>query len=89
MPRKDEQEPAQQSQVQSPREADKSTAGIEEQAQAQVDADAELGYRGVEVDLTPNEAYTVAGVSAGTPVPETQQDPAAARLAATNPDLRP
>jgi hypothetical protein len=31
------------------------------------------GYRGVEVDQTPNEAYTVAGVLKDMPTPETQR----------------
>lgn len=30
------------------------------------------GYRGVQVDTTPNENYTVAGVLAGKPTPETE-----------------
>jgi hypothetical protein len=29
------------------------------------------GFRGQEVDPTPNEAYTVAGVTSGAPTPET------------------
>lgn len=29
------------------------------------------GYRGVQADTTPNENYTVAGVIAGKPTPET------------------
>lgn len=39
----------------------------------------EQGFRGVEVDPTPNEHYTVAGVTAGKPTPET--DTAAAKAA--------
>lgn len=35
------------------------------------------GYRGVKVDPTPNEAYTVAGVTSGQPTPETDADLAA------------
>jgi hypothetical protein len=31
------------------------------------------GYRGVQADETPNENYTVAGVLAGKPTPETEQ----------------
>lgn len=52
--------------------ADTSTADV----QAQVDADTERGFRGVEVDPTPNEAYTVAGVTGGAPTPETDDDQA-------------
>lgn len=50
-----------------------------DQVQAAVDAETERGFRGVEVDQTPNEAYTVAGVTSGQPTPET--DPEAAELA--------
>jgi hypothetical protein len=32
------------------------------------------GYRGVEADPTPDEHYTVQGVLAGKPTPETDQD---------------
>lgn len=38
----------------------------------------EVGLLGVEVDPTPNSAYTVAGVVAGEPTPETDADAAAA-----------
>lgn len=38
----------------------------------------EAGLLGVEVDPTPNEHYTVAGVVAGKPTPETDPDAAAA-----------
>lgn len=37
----------------------------------------EQGFRGVKVDPTPNENYTVAGVTSGAPTPET--DPKTAR----------
>lgn len=33
----------------------------------------ERGFRGAEVDPTPNENYTVRGVSAGKPTPETDE----------------
>ncbi|MEU7597284.1 hypothetical protein AB0B79_30270 [Streptomyces sp. NPDC039022] len=39
----------------------------------------EQGFYGVETDPTPNEHYTVAGVTAGKPTPET--DPEAAEAA--------
>lgn len=43
----------------------------------------EQGFYGVETDPTPNEHYTVAGVVAGKPTPETDADSAAqARKAA-------
>lgn len=42
-----------------------------EQVQEKMDEITEKGYRGVAVDPTPNEAYTVAGVTSGAPTPET------------------
>ena len=39
--------------------------------QQKVDAEIAQGFRGVEVDSTPNENYTVAGVTKGLPTPET------------------
>jgi hypothetical protein len=41
------------------------------EVQEKVDAEQERGFRGVEVDPTPNENYTVAGVTSGAPTPET------------------
>jgi hypothetical protein len=37
------------------------------------------GFRGVEVDGTPNQNYTVEGVTSGAWVPEMAEDPVAAR----------
>lgn len=45
-------------------------AGVD-QVQATVDAENAQGFRGTKVDPTPNEHYTVAGVTAGKPTPET------------------
>jgi hypothetical protein len=42
-----------------------------DQVQQQVDAEEEQGFRGEKVDPTPNEHYTVAGVLADKPTPET------------------
>lgn len=44
------------------------------QAEVQKKADEELdqGFRGVEVDETPNENYTVGGVTSGKPTPESE-----------------
>lgn len=53
------------------------TAGGAEQVQAKMDEEQEQGFRGVKVDPTPNEHYTVAGVIAGKPTPETDPDAAA------------
>lgn len=47
-----------------------------EQVQERVDQEQEQGYVGRKVDPTPNENYTVAGVTSGAPTPET--DPALA-----------
>lgn len=55
--------------------ADTSTAEV----QAKADADQARGFRGMEVDPTPNEAYSIAGVTSGAPTPET--DDAAAEVA--------
>ena len=54
--------------------ADKVDTG---KVQEKVDTELEQGFRGVEVDPTPNENYTVAGVTSGAPTPET--DPEAAK----------
>lgn len=54
------------------------------QVQETVDVETEQGFRGVEVDQTPNEAYTVTGDHSSTP--EAQADPVVARKAASNPD---
>lgn len=54
-----------------------------EAVQQATDKAAQQGYFGVETDPTPNEHYTVAGVLAGKPTPETDKDAAAeARKAA-------
>lgn len=47
--------------------------GVDE-VQANVDEELDRGFRGLEVDPTPNENYTVQGVTSGAPTPET--DPA-------------
>lgn len=44
-------------------------------AQRAADLEAAAGLRGTEVDTTPNEHYTVAGVTAGMPTPETTAGP--------------
>jgi hypothetical protein len=51
--------------------------------QEKMDADLEQGFRGTAVDPTPNEAYTVAGVTSGMPTPETDADAAKAAREAT------
>lgn len=49
--------------------ADKAAAEVQKRA----DQETEQGFRGVEADPTPNEHYTVAGVTSGKPTPETDQ----------------
>lgn len=44
------------------------------------------GLWGNEVDTTPNENYTVAGVTSGAPVPESSSDPVKARREAASDD---
>lgn len=44
----------------------------EKAIQKAVDKETAQGFWGVEVDKTPNENYTVAGVTAGKPTPETE-----------------
>ena len=41
--------------------------------QAKVDIEEEQGFRGIKVDPTPNENYTVDGVTSGAPTPENDQ----------------
>lgn len=48
-----------------------------DQVQAKVNAEEEQGYRGVAPDPTPNEHYTVKGVTSGKPTPETDPELAA------------
>jgi hypothetical protein len=54
-----------------------------EQATQQVDeavqSETDRGFRGVEIDGTPNENYSVEGVTSGAWVPEMAEDPVAAR----------
>lgn len=61
--------------------ADKKQATDAGQAEVQANFDRanEQGYVGSVPDPTPNEAYTVAGVTSGAPTPET--DPKAAQAA--------
>lgn len=44
-----------------------------EQVQSRMDEYTEQGFRGVKVDPTPNENYTVSGVTSGAPTPETDE----------------
>lgn len=44
------------------------------EVQSAMDKATETGVLGVEVDSTPNENYTVAGVTSGAPTPETDPE---------------
>lgn len=57
-------------------EAEAAVAETTAEVQQAVDTETEQGFRGVEVDPVPNENYTVAGVLAGAPVPETDAETA-------------
>lgn len=57
-----------------PTSARKAGDAGEAEVQQKKDAEEEQGYRGVEVDPTPNEHYTVAGVTSGKPTPENNLD---------------
>lgn len=52
--------------------ADKGDGGAAE-VQKIADEEVEQGFRGVEVDQTPNENYTVEGVLADKPTPESER----------------
>jgi len=47
------------------------------EVQDTIDAENEQGFRGTKVDPTPDENYTVAGVTSGKPTPETDDKAAA------------
>lgn len=57
-------------------DAEKADAKVADQVQEAVDQETERGFRGIEVDPTPNENYTVAGVTSGAPTPETDDEQA-------------
>lgn len=69
-----ENSPAGQKAKQDAAKADTSTAEV----QKRMDEDQARGFRGVEVDPTDNEAYTVKGVTSGMPTPETDEGAAEA-----------
>jgi hypothetical protein len=49
----------------------------QDQVQDAVDIETEQGFRGTQVDPTPDSAYSVAGVNKDAPTPETDDDAAA------------
>ncbi len=52
------------------------STGFQAELQKKIDAENAQGFRGTEVDPTPNENYTVAGVTSGAPTPETDTETA-------------
>jgi hypothetical protein len=52
-------------------EVDEKVNPAQDELQKRVDEAEAKGYYGVEADKTPDEHYTVAGVTAGKPTPET------------------
>ncbi len=51
---------------------------VEDAAAERMKVETEQGFRGVEVDPTPNENYTLAGQNKGKPTPETDDKAAEA-----------
>lgn len=62
--------------------AKQSTGNAE--VQAKLDKETSQGFRGTEVDPTPNENYSVKGVTSGAPTPETDPESANTARALTN-----
>lgn len=58
--------------------------GPEDRVQELVDEETERGYNGIEVDPTPNENYTLKGVTSGKPTPETDEKAADAAAGAAS-----
>jgi hypothetical protein len=58
-----------------PKAAAAADPGLQE-VQDRVAKEQEQGFRGIEVDQTPNSAYTVDGVTSGAETPETTKEPA-------------
>lgn len=54
-------------------DAEQADKGVASGPQEIIDRETEQGFRGVEVDSTPNENYTLAGVTSGAPTPETDE----------------
>jgi hypothetical protein len=56
--------------------AEQADSGVAGQVADAIATEQQQGFRGVEVDPTPNENYTLAGVTSGQPTPETDGDAA-------------
>lgn len=59
------------------KDAPKTDDAGQAEVQAKMDVETDQGFRGTEVDPTPNENYTFDGQAAGLPTPETDSDHAA------------
>jgi hypothetical protein len=57
-------------------DAPKGAEKAAEKVASVVEQETEQGFRGTETDPTPNENYTVEGVTSGAPTPETDHDAA-------------
>lgn len=57
------------------------------EVQARMQQELKQGFRGIEIDPTPNENYTFAGVTSGAPTPETDAGSAKAVRIATGTGL--
>jgi hypothetical protein len=57
---------------------EKVAASAQQEVEKRVETETEQGFRGTEVDQTPNENYTVEGVIRNKPVPETNEEARAA-----------
>jgi hypothetical protein len=68
----------QEPQIQTAGEAEASVEAGAEQVQEKVDQETAQGFVGVKADPTDNHAYSVAGVLAGEPTPETDAEHAEA-----------
>jgi uncharacterized FlaG/YvyC family protein len=73
-------------QQQSDGDAEQQVEEATQQVDEAVQSETDRGYRGVEIDQTPNENYTVEGVTSDAWVPEMAEDPVAARRQATERD---
>lgn len=69
--RKDHQETSPEGQA-AKAKAEAQAPGADE-VQHAMDKATQQGFLGVETDATPNENYTVAGVTSGAPTPETEK----------------
>jgi hypothetical protein len=70
------------------KQAQAEKAGGGDEVQHVVDQETKQGYRGTDVDPTPNEHYTVKGVTSGKPTPETDDKQAAEARAVVFPTSR-